>query len=81
MAAPCGNFGVCLPDGNSYKCKCSNGKTVKTSCTVPTSSISMMPSTTIVSSVFSTTMITTTIQESISHTVSPIPSSSKYSQR
>ena len=79
MAAPCGNLGVCLPDGNSYKCKCSDGKTIRTSCTVPTSSIPVMPSTTstIVPTILSTIIITTTIQESFFHTMSPIPSPSK----
>ena len=73
MATPCGNFGVCLPDGNSYKCKCSNGKTIRTSCTVPTTSIPVMPSAAIVS----TTIISTTIQESFFYTISPLLSPSK----
>ena len=62
---PCGDLGVCLPDGNSYKCNCSDGKTTVNSCTIPTSSIPVMLSTTIVPT---TTMM------------SPIPSPSKYSK-
>lgn len=88
-SGPCGNLGVCIPDGNSYKCKCTDGKTVTSSCSLLTSSRVVMPFTAIVPipsssmslrnsiihSSASTTIITTS-EKRFTTTASPAPSPS-----
>lgn len=56
-AMPCGESGVCLPDGNSYKCKCSDGNIITTSCTMTSSDIPVVMSTTIVPTPSSTIIV------------------------
>lgn len=67
--SPCGNLGVCVPDGNSYKCICNDGKTVTTFC-INNPSTTALPSVMLTSTVIPSSTSRIRIQSTpVSNTV------------
>ena len=60
VSNPCGSLGKCIADGTSYKCACSDGSIVTTSCVIPTSTASSSITTSMFVELMTTIAITPT---------------------